>query len=153
MHGRSHTRSPGMSIMRVNSGELPFSAILSVSCFHVILGLPGPCFPSTCMSQAVLTSPLELFTCPYQQSILSFRMRSRSSMPSRVSSSLDLIVTLSCNYTLQICLIIARSFLCRRWTSGFVNSPVWLTWSIALRTRAVHTAMCLETEVVGRENW
>ena len=23
---------------------------LSVSCFHVILGLPGPCFPSTCMS-------------------------------------------------------------------------------------------------------
>ena len=38
---------------------------LSVSCFHVILGLPGPCFPSTCMSKAVLTAPLEHSTCPY----------------------------------------------------------------------------------------
>ena len=26
---------------------------LSVICFHVILGLGGPCFPSTCMSKAV----------------------------------------------------------------------------------------------------
>ena len=34
---------------------------LSVSCFHVILGLPGPCFPSTCMSKAVLTAPA--FVC------------------------------------------------------------------------------------------
>ena len=50
-HGRSHTRSPGVSIMRVDSRELPFSAI-PVSCFHVILGLPGLRFPSTCMSQA-----------------------------------------------------------------------------------------------------
>ena len=33
---------------------------LSVSCFHVILGLPGPRFPSTCMWKAVLTAPLEL---------------------------------------------------------------------------------------------
>ena len=32
---------------------------LSVSCFHVILGLPGPCFPSTYRSKAVLTAPLE----------------------------------------------------------------------------------------------
>ena len=37
-----------------------------VSCFHVILGLPGPCFPSTCMWKAVLTAPLEHSTCPYQ---------------------------------------------------------------------------------------
>ena len=43
---------------------------------HVVLGLPGPCFPSTCMSQAVFTALLELSKCPYQQSLLSFRMRS-----------------------------------------------------------------------------
>ena len=38
---------------------------LSVSCSHVILGLPGPRFPSTCRSKAVLTAPLERSTCPY----------------------------------------------------------------------------------------
>ena len=85
---------------------------LSVSCFHV-KGLPGPRFLSTCMSKAVLTAPLELTTCPYQQSLLSFRMRSRSSMPSCISSSLDLLVRMSCGLTLQICLIIALSFRCR----------------------------------------
>ena len=78
---------------------------LSVSCFHVILGLPGPRFPSTCMPKAVLTAPLEISTCPYQRSLLSFRMRSRSSLPSRTSSSLDLVVKLSCGLTLQTCLI------------------------------------------------
>ena len=80
---------------------------LSVSCFHVILGLPCPRFPSTCMSKAVLIAPLERSTCPYHRSLLSFRMRSRSSMPSRTSSSLDLVVTMSCGLTLHICLIIA----------------------------------------------
>ena len=52
--------------MRIDSRELPFS----VSCFHVILGLPGPCFPSTCMSKAVLVAPLERSTCPYHWSLL-----------------------------------------------------------------------------------
>ena len=99
---------------------------LSVSCFHVILGLPGPRFPSTCMSKAVLIAPLEHSTCPYHRSLLSFRMRSRSSMPSRTSSSLDLVVTVSCGLTLQICLIIALSFRCRRWRFGFVSGQVSL---------------------------
>ena len=113
---------------------------LSVSCFHVILGLPGPRFPSTCMSKAVLTAPLERSTCPYHRSLLSFRMRSRSSMPSRTSSSLDLMVTMSCSLkTLQICLIIALSFRCRRWRFGFVNGQVSLAWSIALRTQELYT--------------
>ena len=76
---------------------------LSVSCFRVILGLPGPRFPSTYMSKAVLTAPLERSSCPYHGSLLSFSMRSRSSMPSRTSSSLDLVVTMSCGLTLQIC--------------------------------------------------
>ena len=74
---------------------------LSVSYFH-ILGFLGPRFPSTCLSQAVLTAPLESSTCPYHGSLLSFRMRSRSSMPGRASSSLDLMVTMSCSLTLQM---------------------------------------------------
>ena len=93
---------------------------LSVSCFQVILGLPGPGFPTICMSKAVLTAPLERSTCPYQQSLLSFRMRPRCSMPSRTSSSVDLMLAVSCGLTLQICLIIALSFCCRRWRLGFV---------------------------------
>ena len=112
---------------------------LSVSSFHVILGLPGPRFPSTCMSKAVLTAPLERSTCPYHRSLLSFRMRSRSSMPSCTSSSVDLVVILSCGLTLQICLIIALSFCCRRWRFGFVNGQVLLEWSIALRTQELYT--------------
>ena len=41
----------------------------------------------------------------------------------------------SCSLTLQICLIIALSFRCRRWRFGFVNGQVWLAWSIALFPR------------------
>ena len=114
---------------------------LSVSCFHVILGLPGPRFPSTCMSKAVLTAPLQRSTCPYHRSLLSFRMRSRSSMPSHTSSSLDLAVTMSCSLTLQICLIISLQML-----------EVWLCqWPslagmehCAPHTRAVYTALCFD---------
>ena len=112
---------------------------LSVSCFQVIFGLPGPCFPTICMSKAVLTAPLERSTCPYQRSLLSFSMRSRSSMPSHASSSMDLMVAVSCGLTLQICLIIALSFRCRRWGLGFVNGQVSLAWSIALCTQELYT--------------
>ena len=111
----------------------------SVSCFPVILGLPGPCFPSTCLSKAILTAPLERSTCPYQQSLLSFCTRSSSSMPCCANSSLDLVVTMSCGLTLQICLIIALSFCCRRWRFGFVNGQVSLAWSIALSTQELYT--------------
>ena len=107
----------------------------------VILGLPGPCFPSTCTSQAVVTASLERSTCQYQQSLLSFRMRSRSSMPSCASSSLDLMMTMSCGLTLHICLIIALSFHCRHWRFGFVNGQVSLAWSIALSTLELYTGL------------
>ena len=126
---------------------------LSVSCFHVILGLLGPCFSSTCMWKAVLPASLERSTCPYQRSLLSFRMRSRSSMPSHASSSLDLMVTMSGGLTLQICLIIALSFRCRHWRFGFINGQVSLACSIALCTQDLHTATCLERELAGRKNW
>ena len=112
---------------------------LSVSCFHVILGLAGPCFPSICISKAVLTAPLEPSTCPYHQSLLSFRMRSRSSVPSNTSTSLDLVVTMSCSLTLQICLIIALSFRCRCWRFGFVNGQVSLACSIGFCTQELYT--------------
>ena len=112
---------------------------LSISCFYIIFGLPGPCFPSTCRSKAVLTAPLGRSTCPYQWRLLSFRMRSRSWMPSRASSSLDQMVTMFCGLTLQICLIIALSFHCRRWRFGFVNGQASLAWSIALPTQELYT--------------
>ena len=105
--------------------ELPFSAIPLCQLFPCDLGLPGPRFPSTCMSKAVLTAPLEHTTCSYHRSLLSFRMRSRSSMPSRTSSSLDLVVTMSCGLTLQICLIIALSFRCRRWRFVSMAKSRW----------------------------
>ena len=106
----------------------------SVICVHVILGLPGPCFPSTCMSKALLTAPLECSICPYKQSHFSFRMRSRYSMQTYTSSSVDLVVTISCGLILQICLIIALSIRCRQWRFGFVKGQVSLAWSIALYT-------------------
>ena len=112
---------------------------LSVSCFQVILGLPGPRFPLTCMSKAVLTALLERSTCPYQWSLLSFSMRSRSSMPSHASGSVDLMVAVFCGLTLQICLIIALSFRCRRWRQGFVTGQVSLAWSIGFCTHELYT--------------
>ena len=112
---------------------------LSVICFHVILGLPGSYFPSTCMSKALLTAALEHSTCPYQQSHFSSRMRCRSSMQTCTSNSLDLVVTMSCGLTLQICLIIAPSIRCRLWRFGFVNGQVLLAWSIALYTQHLYT--------------
>ena len=91
------------------------------------------------MSQAVLTAPLERSTSPYQRSLLSFRIRSRSSTPSCASSSLDLMATMSCSLTLLICLIIALSFRCKRWRFGVFNGHVTLAWSIALRTQELYT--------------
>ena len=82
------------------------------------------------------------------RSLLSFRMRSRSTMPSHTSSSLDLVVTMSCGLTLQICLIIALSFHCRCWRFGFVNCQVSLAWSIGLCLQELYTRPC-----VLKERW
>ena len=91
------------------------------------------------MSKAVLTAPLERSMCPYQRSLL--------------SGSVDLMVAVSCGFTLQICLIIALSFSCRRWRLGFVNGQVSLAWSIAHRTQELYTRpRVLKKEVAGREN-
>ena len=78
----------------------------SVSFMLVWASLP-PHLPSVCISHAVLTAPLELSTCPNQQSLISLKMRLRSSISSFTSSSLDLTVTTSSGLILQIYLIIA----------------------------------------------
>ena len=55
-------------------------------------------------------------------------------------TSVDLVVAVSCGFTLQICLIIALSFRCRRWKFGFVNGQVLLAGAL----RSIHTVTCLE---------
>ena len=100
------------------------------------------------MSKAVLTAPLERSTRPYQWSLLSFSMRSRSSILSCASSSMDLMVAVSCGLTSQIYLIIALSFPCRPWRQGFVTGQVSQAWSIALRTHVLYTQPC-----VLKERW
>ena len=145
---------------------------LSVSCFHFILGLSGPHFSSTSMSKAAFT-PLECSTCPYQQSLLSFRspdpqwstsmskaaftplecstcpyqqslLSFRSSMPSRASSSLDLVVTMSCGLS-DHCPVISLQTL-EVWLCQWPSLTGMEHW--ALHTRAVHAATCLERELV-----
>ena len=69
----------------------------------------------------------------------SLSMRSRSSILSCASSSVDLMVAVSCGLTLQICLIIALSFRCRRKRQDFVTGQVSLAWSIALGTHEQYT--------------
>ena len=118
---------------------------LSVSCFQVILGLPGPRFPLTCMSKAVLTALLERSTCPYQLSLLSFSMRSRSSIPSRASSSMDLMVAVSCGLTLQICLIISLQTL----EAGLCYWPSFT----GMEHCAPHTHVLYTRPCVLKERW
>ena len=69
-------------------------------------------------------------------------------MPSRASSSVDLMVAVSYGLTLQICMTIALSFRCSRWRLCFVKAE-----HCTPHRRAVHTATCLERKVAGRENW
>ena len=114
----SHTRSPGMPIMRVDSRELQLSA-MPLSAASMSSWAPQAHAFDQPVCQWLSTAALERSTCPYQQSLLSFRMRSRTLMLSRASSSLDLVVTMSCGLTLLTCLIIALSLHCRRWKFGF----------------------------------
>ena len=55
------------------------------------------------------------------------------------SSPLDLVVTMSCSLTLQICLFVAPSIRCSYWRFGFVNGQVLLAWSITLYTQHLYT--------------
>ena len=68
-------------------------------------------------------------------------------MPSHASSSVDLMLAVSCGLTLQNCLIIALSVRCRCWRLGFLIAK--FHWHGALRSMAT----CPERKAVGRENW
>ena len=60
----------------------------------------------------------------------------------QVFNSEPLMVAVSCGLTLQICLIIALSFRCRRWRQGFVTGHVSLAWSqgiVFLRIQVINT--------------
>ena len=98
----------------------------------------------------VLTAPQECSTCPYQRSFLSYRMRSRSSMPSRAStcSSLDLIVGVSCGLHGRSVLSLLCPFAAD--AGGLALLIAKFRWHEALQahTSAVHMPTCLERELV-----
>ena len=121
-----------MSITRVNSWDSTLQSH-SVSCFHVILGLPGPCFPSTCMF-----SPSEWGPDPQCQ----------TAQVAHWTGWWQCLAAWHCRS--DHCPVIPLQTL-----------EVWLCqWSsltgmehCALHTRAVHAATCPERKVAGRENW
>ena len=95
---------------------------------------PSSLFPVDCTVGAFhLSIPAEPSFFQYEVQVFN------AELPSRASSSVDLMVAVSCGLTLQICLIIALSFCCRRWRLGFVNGQVSLALSIALCTHKLHT--------------
>ena len=125
--------------MRVNCRELPLTAVS----LRQFLGLPAPRLSSICISHAVLIAPLERSTCPNQRSLLSLKMRLRSSSSSFASNSLDLTVATSSGLILLICLIIALSLRCMRCRFVLVSKQVSLAWSMALRTQELYTWPCV----------
>ena len=111
----------------------------SISFFHVSLGLPSPRLPSICISHAVLIAPLERSTYPNQGSLLSLKMRSRSSSSSFASNLLHLTVATSSGLILQICLIMALSLRCKRCWFVLVSGQVSLALSMVLpRKSCIH---------------
>ena len=127
MHGRSH------------AGQISCMADLTPE-IHAYINL----YVIGCPNCTVLA-----YHGPYQQSHLSFKLRSRSSTPSSANSSLDLMVAVSCSFTLQICLTIV--ILLQRlgvWLHLFGNGQVSPAWSIVLYTKALHTWFC-----VLKERW
>ena len=125
--------------MRVDSRELPLSAIPLCQLLPCHLGPPRPMLSINLYVKGCFDCTLGTFPVHTIGVFSLFRMRSRSSMPSCTSRSLDLVVTMYCGLTSQICLIIALSFRCRRWRFGFVNGQVSLAWSTALRTQELYT--------------
>ena len=148
-HGRSHATSPGISIMRASTLCNPSLSAASMSYW----ASQAHAFHQPVCQRL---SSLHYWSIPrsYQPNLLSFRMRSRSSLPSCASSSLDLVMTMSCCLTLtdlsDHCHITALQTL-----------EVWLCQWPSLtgiehclpHTSAVHAATCPERDVTGIENW
>ena len=116
-------------ISRIDSQELPLSAIPLCQLLPCHLWSPRPMLSLNLYVKGCLDCTIIAFhmSTPAEP-VLSFRMRPRSSMLSHASSYLDLVVTMYCDLTLQICLIIVLSFCCRGWRFGFVSGQVSLAW-------------------------
>ena len=142
----THQISRYMSVMRVDCQELPLSAVPHCQLFPCQLGPPRPTFSINQYVKGCLDCTIGAFHMSIPSESSSLRMRSRSSMPNCTSSSLDLVVTMSCGLTLQICLIIALSFRCRCWRFCQWPSLAGMEHCVP-HTRAVHTATCFEREV------
>ena len=134
--------------MRVDSRELPLSAIPLCQLLPCHFGPPRPTLSINLYVKGCLDCTTGAFhmSIPSKSPLLQNEVQILN--PSRTSRSLDLVVTMSCGLTLQICLIIALSFRCRRWRFGFVNGQVSLAWSTALRTQELYTWPC-----VLKERW
>ena len=125
--------------MRVDSWELPLSAIPLCQLLPSHLGPPRPTLTINPYVKGCLDCTVWAFhmSIPAEPSLSQYEVQVFN--PSRASSSMDLMVAVSCGLTLQICLIIALSFGYRRWRQGFVTGQVSLAWSIALRTHMLYT--------------
>ena len=146
------SRGSCMSVMRVDSQDLPLSAIPLCQLLLCHLGTPRPTLSINLYVKGCLDCTIgafHIFT-PAELSLLQNTVQILNAKEQLIGPCVDI----SCSLILQISLIIALSFCCRHWRFGFVNGQVSLAWSIALNTqRAVHVATYLEREVVGRENW
>ena len=97
---------------------------LFVSCFHVILGLPGPRFPSACMSQAVFW--LHPWSIPGVHIIPAFSPsgwgpQCQAMQVAHWTWCWQRLPAWHCKSVWSL-----PSFHCRRWRFGFVNGQVSL---------------------------
>ena len=129
--------------MRVDGRELPLSAIPLCQLFPCHLGPPRPKLSINLYVKGCTIGAFHM-SIPSESSLLQNEVQILNAK--RTSSSVDLVVTMSCSLTLQNCLIFALSFRCRRWRFGFVNGQVSLAWNIALRTE-LYTRPRFEREV------
>ena len=120
--------------------RVPLSAIPLCQLLPCHFGPPRPMLSIYLYVKGCLDCTTGAFhvSIPSKSSLLQNEVQILNAKP-HISRSLDLVVTMSCGLTLQICLIIALSFRCRRWRFGFVNGQVSLAWSIALRTQELYT--------------
>ena len=125
--------------MKVNNRELPLSAIPLCQLLSGHLEPPRPTLSINLYVKSCLDCTIGVFnmSIPLEPSLLQNEVQIFNTS-SRASSSMDLVVTMSCGLTLQICLVIALSFRCSHWRFCFVNGQVSLAWSIALSTQELY---------------
>ena len=143
-----------MSIIRIDGRELPLSAIPLCQLFPCHLGPPRPTLSINLYVKGCLDCTIGAFhmSIPLESSLLQNEVLILNAKPHK--SSMDLVVTMSCDLTLQICLIIALSFLLQMLEVWLCQWPSLTGMEhCAPHTRAVHMATCFEREVTLRENW